>query len=119
MFLLHGSIAKVVIVQSQQMGKYVFMKRRQRPSKERPDGVILLPTPSVIGGDIVLLPDVVALFLAPSQKTPPKADAEFFHPYQYVDAASPMRMPHIGVADMGVAQKRPAPISPSRQTKTK
>lgn len=65
MFMLHGSIAKLIIVRVQHKPQYEDMKRRQRPSTERPDRVILLPALSVIGGDILLLPDVVAPFLPP------------------------------------------------------
>ena len=62
MFLLHGSIANKSIVQMQKERKYEDIERTQVLSQVRPDRFILLPKRSVIGGDILLLPDVAALF---------------------------------------------------------
>ncbi|WP_299874454.1 hypothetical protein [uncultured Sulfitobacter sp.] len=68
MFLLHSSIAKLIIVQPQHLSKYEGTGADLPPDyaapKERPDDLNLLPRLFVFGGDIYLLPDVAALFLS-------------------------------------------------------
>lgn len=65
MFLLHGSIAKLTVVQLQHLFNYKDMDRLNDWFERKNRGAHLLPSKSDFGGDISLLPDVVALFLPP------------------------------------------------------
>jgi hypothetical protein len=83
---------------------------READPIERTEALILLPSKSGFGGDIFLLPDVVALFSSSTknERWHSKSDLDMLLPQafpfgkQLVDLRSPMQMLHSGIALTGV-----------------
>ena len=121
MFMLHGSIANKSIVQMQKNTKYEGIERAKVLSSKRPDRFILLPKRSVIGGDILLLPDVAALF--PFQPIVlPARQQSHSHFHNYSNALADrgyMQKLHIGFATTSVVAPAKAPRYGSSETKDK
>jgi hypothetical protein len=68
MFSLHSSIANFIIVQVQHLSDCLDIETPNWWLNQKTRKPHLLPRQSALGGDIFLLPDVVALFSKPIKK---------------------------------------------------